>query len=132
MGEADAVSATKSPTSGTNPSRPRAAGLVAAMAALRRPLEFAARDEGRHLHKVSRLEATIAGACDAVLAPRLPSDFRRAIEGLRGAFAEPLELDERIARVRVARQWLAPFEAPAFGLKSPVTELKPKPIMPVT
>jgi ATP-dependent DNA helicase RecG len=82
------------------------------MAALRRPLEFAARDEGRHLHKVSRLEATIAGACDAVLAHRLPSDFRRAIEGLRGAFAEPLELDERIARVRVARQWLAPFEAP--------------------
>jgi len=91
------------------------ADLHAAMAALIRPLEFAARDEFRALERISGLEVSVAGACDAVLAHRLPDDFRRAIEGLRGAFEAPLELSVRAERVAVALDWLSPFREPGWA-----------------
>ena len=100
--------------------------LPDAIASLLRPLEFAARDDFATIERVSGLEASVAAACDAVLAHRLPADFRRSIEGLRGAFETPLEVSVRIERVGAALDWLAPFREPGWPasfLARPLTVL---------
>ncbi|MCG8587902.1 MAG: ATP-dependent DNA helicase RecG [Proteobacteria bacterium] len=97
-----------------------------AMAALVRPLEFAARDDFAQLDRVRDLEATVREALARLRALALPEDARRALVRVEKAFAGPPVGEGLRAAVARSLEAVAPFADPAFpaaALARPLTVL---------
>jgi ATP-dependent DNA helicase RecG len=97
-----------------------------ALAALVRPLDFAARDDFAHIDRVRNLGAAVSSACEHILALSLPEDFRHDFEGLRDTFSNELEPSELITTVARALEALAPLREPGWAervLARPVSVL---------
>ena len=103
-----------------------ASPFAAALEAVRRPLEFAARDGFAHLGRVRELEASVHAAASRAAALAIPGDAARALAGVAARFAASLAGEARSAAVREALASLAPFADPAWAeaaLARPVTAL---------
>ena len=85
-----------------------------ALAAVLRPLEFAARDGFAHLERVQDLPRAVAAAAERAMALAIPSDAREALAKTRLAFAAPLEAAALVTAVEAAQSRLAPFADPAW------------------
>ena len=81
----------------------------AALAAVLRPLEFAARDDFAHQDRVQDLERTLARAAARARGLAIPREAREALGRVEAAFAEPLAEGERRRRVEAALARLRPF-----------------------
>mgnify|MGYP001156917971 CR=1 FL=1 len=84
------------------------------LAALVRPLEFAARAGGEGADRIQDLEDTAAAACRALQAYSLPQDLTRFFEDLEELFQESLEGEKRLERIRTAWGRLAPLREPGW------------------
>jgi ATP-dependent DNA helicase RecG len=87
-----------------------------AIEAVRRPLEFAARDDFAHLDRVVDLEKSVSTAAAAAAAAALPPDARKRLRAVRDAFAAPLPPERRRPAVERALQQLAPLLRPDYAL----------------
>jgi ATP-dependent DNA helicase RecG len=85
-----------------------------AVAAVLRPLEFAARDGFARLDRIRELPQTVADAVGRALGLAIPSDAREALAKTRLAFAAPLKGAALITAVEAAQARLAPFKDPAW------------------
>ena len=88
--------------------------LDAALAALRRPLDFAARDDFAHLDRIQNLEQGVRNAAGALLGLSIPEDLQRYFEGLREDFSKPLEAVECAEKVAEALRALGRLEQPGW------------------
>jgi ATP-dependent DNA helicase RecG len=86
-----------------------------ALAALRKPLAFAASDEFAHLERVRDLEKSVAAAAGRAAALCVPPDAARTLTRIEEAFAKPLEAKAKRAAVERALALLAPLEAHDFA-----------------
>jgi ATP-dependent DNA helicase RecG len=86
-----------------------------ALAALRKPLAFAASDDFAHLGRLRDLEKSVAAAAGRAAALCIPPDAARTLTRIEEAFAKPLEAKAKRAAVERALALLAPLEAPAFA-----------------
>jgi len=86
----------------------------AALAAVLRPLEFAARDDFAHLERVQGLAQAVAAAAARALELAIPRDARAALEKTALAFAAPIEGAALVSAIERARARLAPFADPAW------------------
>ncbi|HVH16750.1 MAG TPA: ATP-dependent DNA helicase RecG [Myxococcota bacterium] len=91
-----------------------AAGL-AALEAVLRPLEFAARDDFAHAERVQNLERSVHAAAEVALAAALPREVRTVLASVRDAFEKPLDAAGRRRAVERALRRLAPFATPAYA-----------------
>jgi hypothetical protein len=91
------------------------APLQQALAALTRPLAFAASEDFAKLARVRDLEGGVRAACEAVLKLGLPSDLRRDLDKVVELFAAPLPEDERITAIRRTLALLEPCRAEDWG-----------------
>ena len=82
-----------------------------ALAAVLRPLEFAARDEFAHLDRVQGLPQGVADAAERGLGLAIPRDAREALAETARLFSEPLEGASLESAIERARARLAPFAA---------------------
>ncbi len=85
-----------------------------ALAAVLRPLEFAARDGFARLERVQDLPCAIAAAAERAMALAIPSDAREALAKTRLAFAAPLEASALVTAVKAAQSRLTAFAGPAW------------------
>ena len=89
--------------------------LERSLAALMRPLEFAAGEDSGKLARIRDLEANAAAACRALQAMSLPRDligFLREVEGLLGKL--PQEGEERLKALNAVWARLAPLREPGW------------------
>jgi ATP-dependent DNA helicase RecG len=103
-----------------------ASPFQAALDAVLRPLEFAARDGFAHLERVQDLERSVARAAARARALAIPADAREALRQVEEAFPGPLEAAERRRRVERALGRLRPLAEPGFAeraLARPATAL---------
>jgi ATP-dependent DNA helicase RecG len=95
----------------------------AALDAVLRPLEFAARDDFAQLGRVHSLEATLAAAARHARGLAIPRDAQDLLRRVEESFAEELPPDERRRRVEAALRRLRPLAdadwAPAALARSP-------------
>jgi ATP-dependent DNA helicase RecG len=87
----------------------------AAIEAVIRPLEFAARDGFAKLDRVRDLEATVAAAARRALGLALPREVAGALREVRDAFKSPLAEDARRPAIERALRSLRPFAAAEFA-----------------
>jgi ATP-dependent DNA helicase RecG len=103
-----------------------ASPFAAALEALQKPLEFAARDDFARLSRVRDLEASLRAAAERACALAVPTDARRTLDAIARRFGAPLEAD--VLREAVTRS-LADLEGladPGFAervLERPLTTL---------
>jgi ATP-dependent DNA helicase RecG len=98
----------------------------AALAALSKPLDFAARDGFAQLARVRGLGATVRDAAHRAAALAVPRDVRRVLDEIGRAFDAPLDGPLLRTAIEHARGALAPFAAPGWeddALERPVTAL---------
>jgi ATP-dependent DNA helicase RecG len=103
-----------------------ASPFASALAAVLKPLAFAARDDFGHLDRVRGLEATVAAAAARGRELAVPPDARTVFAEVAEAFAEPLEADRRRAAIDRARALLEPLADPGWpeaALARPTTRL---------
>ena len=86
----------------------------AALAAVLRPLEFAAGDGFAHADRVQHLERTVARAAARAGELAIPREAQEALAKVEAAFAEELAPEERRRRVEAALARLQRFADPAF------------------
>jgi ATP-dependent DNA helicase RecG len=86
-----------------------------ALAALRKPLAFAASDDFAHLPRLRDLEKGVAAAAGRAAALCIPPDAARVLTRIEEAFAAPLEVEAKRKAVTRALELLAPLEAPSFA-----------------
>jgi ATP-dependent DNA helicase RecG len=94
---------------------PEAAPALAAIEAIARPLEFAARDAFAHLDRVRDLERTVSTAAARGLELAIPRELERCLREVRDAFDEPLEEGACRPAVEKALRQLAPFREPTWA-----------------
>jgi ATP-dependent DNA helicase RecG len=97
-----------------------------ALAALLRPLEFAARDAYAHVERVRDLPHAVAAAAQRALALAIPGDAREALAQTQRAFAPPPADAALVAEVERALVRLRPFADPGWcerALARPPTSL---------
>jgi ATP-dependent DNA helicase RecG len=97
-----------------------------AVDAVYKPIAFAAQDDFAHADRVHGLEAAIRRAADRALALQIPRDARRALEAVRGLFAQPLSREALRIEVPKALELLSPLRAASFtshALARPLTAL---------
>ncbi len=85
-----------------------------ALAAVLRPLEFAARDGFAHLERVQDLPRAVVAAAERAMALAIPSDARETLAKTRLAFAAPLEGAALVTAVKAALSRLAPLAERAW------------------
>ncbi len=85
-----------------------------ALAALLRPLAFAASDGFAHLERVQGLAQAVATAAERALGLAIPGDAREALAATAQSFEVELEGAALIAAVERARTRLAPFADPGW------------------
>ena len=85
-----------------------------ALAALLRPLEFAASDDFAHLDRVHELPRAVAAAAERALGLEIPRDAREALSDVARLFSETPEGASLRGAVERARSRLAPFAEPAW------------------
>ncbi len=85
-----------------------------ALAAVLRPLEFAARDGFAHLSRVHDLPHTVAAAAERARELAIPKDAREAFAKTAQVFSTPLEGAALVTAVERALARLAPFADPAW------------------
>ena len=85
-----------------------------ALAALLRPLEFAASDDFAHLDRVHDLPHAVAAAAQRALGLAIPRDAREALAETAQLFSEPMEGPRLAGAVGRARARLAPLAAPGW------------------
>lgn len=97
-------------------SRPASAStpFEGSLAALVRPLEFAARAGGEGVDRIQDLEDRAVAACRALQHYSLPQDLVGFFKDLEELFQEPLEGEKRLERVRSAWARLAPLREPGW------------------
>jgi ATP-dependent DNA helicase RecG len=83
-----------------------------AIEAVRRPLEFAARDDFAQLDRVKDLEHSVAVAARAATEAAIPREAKQALRAVRDAFAKPLDPEARRPAVEKALAGLASFVSP--------------------
>jgi ATP-dependent DNA helicase RecG len=81
----------------------------AAIEALLRPLEFAARDEFAHLPRVRNLGESVSEAAGRAAALAVPADARELLERLRARFEQPLGPDDAAREIGAALEVLRPL-----------------------
>jgi ATP-dependent DNA helicase RecG len=86
-----------------------------ALAALAKPLDFAARDGFARLARLPELERNVADAAGRLRALFVPLDVKQRAARIEAAFAKPLAAEERRAAVERALAELAPLRAPGFA-----------------
>jgi ATP-dependent DNA helicase RecG len=87
----------------------------AAVEAVARPLEFAARDGFLHQERVRDLEATVAGAARRALELAIPRELAQVLRDARDAFAKPLAEEARRPTIERILLRLAPFRDPCWA-----------------
>ena len=90
----------------------------AAIEAVARPLEFAARDDFAHVDRVRDLEASVVAAARSALDAALPREAKTLLRSVRDAFAKPLEGDALRRAVETALVELAPLREPGWAESS--------------
>jgi ATP-dependent DNA helicase RecG len=90
------------------------AGLEA-LAAVLRPLEFAARDDFAHLERVRDLERSVRIAAETAQRAALPRELRKVLGEIAAAFAHPLDAQSRRSATQRALRRLAPFASPEYA-----------------
>ncbi len=97
----------------------------AALEAVLRPLEFAARDDFAQLGRVQALEATVAAAARHARGLAIPQDARNELRSVEESFATELVPDERRRCVEAALRRLRPIAegdwAPGALRRSPTS-----------
>ena len=86
--------------------------FATALAALLKPLLFAAADEASRAGRVRDLERTVVAAAERAGALSIPRDWRRRLERVARSFAKSLEGDARRKAVDRALATLEPLRAP--------------------
>jgi ATP-dependent DNA helicase RecG len=103
---------------GNTPAAPAAEiaapSLEAALDALRRPLDFAARDDFAHQARVRNLQESVRSACQSLRNFSIPSDFQSYFKDLEEQFSKPLEAAEQRACIREGLEALRAFEQPGW------------------
>ncbi len=87
----------------------------AAIAAVVRPLAFAASDDFAQADRVRDLEASVAAAARGALECALPREVSVVLRDVRDAFAQPLAPDARRVEIRRALSRLARFAEPDYA-----------------
>ena len=96
----------------------RESPFQAALDAVLRPLEFAARDAFAHLGRVKDLEHTVARAAARARALAIPRGAADALRRVEEAFAAPQGPDATRARVEAALRSLRPLAEPGWALRA--------------
>ena len=87
----------------------------AAIEAVLRPLEFAARDEFAQLPRVRDLEASVESAARRALDCALPRDLATVLRAVQETFAKPLEGEARRIAIEGALRSLRPFSGTDYA-----------------
>ncbi|HEM46598.1 MAG TPA: DEAD/DEAH box helicase, partial [Alphaproteobacteria bacterium] len=88
--------------------------LPGRLAALMRPLDFAARDDYAHLDRVRALDETVRRACEALGRLAIPKDLRSDFAALAEEFSKQLEERDARAAVESALARLDRYRTPGW------------------
>ena len=90
-------------------------GVIAAVV---RPLAFAAREDFAHADRLRNLETTVYEAAESASRGSIPRELRKELRAVRDAFAKELSDDERRAAVQNALERLAPYSDPGYAARA--------------